>query len=273
MVPDMHRVANLMREVAEEIILPRFQTLADDEIREKTGPKDLVTIADIEAERRLTPALKDMLPGSVVIGEEAVEEDPKLMDLLRGDAPAWIVDPVDGTSNFSKGSRLFCVMIALVHEYKALAGWILDPLGQRWIGAELGGGAWLHHDVGGSQRLTVPSVPMAEMTGALNFRFIEPEIREGLRDRADGAVAEHFRLGCAGHEYIRMVTGQSHFMMHGKNMPWDHVPGCLIHTEAGGYQARFDGRPYRASELEGGLLAAPDKAGWNELGAALFPKS
>jgi fructose-1,6-bisphosphatase/inositol monophosphatase family enzyme len=70
-----------------------------------------------------------------------------------------------------------------------------------------------------------------------------------------------------------MVTGQSHFMMHGKNMPWDHVPGCLIHTEAGGYQARFDGRPYRASELEGGLLAAPDKAGWNELGAALFPKS
>ena len=73
-IPSPEAVARIMRETAESVIMPRYQALGDDEVREKTGPKDLVTIADIEAEHRMTPLLRALLPGSVVIGEEAASE-------------------------------------------------------------------------------------------------------------------------------------------------------------------------------------------------------
>ena len=72
---DIDLVAQHMRETAAAVILPRFRALDAAEVREKSGPKDLVTIADLEAEARLTPLLQDLLPGSVVVGEEACEKD------------------------------------------------------------------------------------------------------------------------------------------------------------------------------------------------------
>ncbi|MBM3573671.1 MAG: inositol monophosphatase, partial [Alphaproteobacteria bacterium] len=83
------------------------------DIKEKTGPKDLVTIADVEAERRLGPVLTDLLPGSVVIGEEAASADPTVLNRLAGEAPVWLIDSVDGTLNFSEGDPRFCVMVPL----------------------------------------------------------------------------------------------------------------------------------------------------------------
>jgi fructose-1,6-bisphosphatase/inositol monophosphatase family enzyme len=269
--PGPDRVAALMREAAEAIILPRWKALTADEVREKTGPKDLVTIADLESERFLTPALAALLPGSVVLGEEAASADPAMFDRLTGDDPVWIIDPVDGTRNFTQGSRLFCVMVALTWRGVARLGVILDPLGERWAAAEQGGGAEMAGYDGGRIRLsaTPPAAPEA-MRGSLNFRFLESPLKEAMRARADAAVASHHRLGCAGHEYLRLAAGEWHFSMHAKNMPWDHVAGLLIHGEAGGHHARFDGRPYRPHELEGGLLAAPDEASWQALRRRLW---
>jgi fructose-1,6-bisphosphatase/inositol monophosphatase family enzyme len=271
-IPSSDIVAKIMRETAEAVIMPRYKSLADGDIREKTGPKDLVTIADIEAERRMTPLLEALLPGSVVIGEEAASDDPKIFDLLNGDAPVWIIDPVDGTSNFAKGGRHFCVMVGLVKGGETLLGVILDPLGERWVGAERGGGAWSHaYDGKATTRLsTLAPAAAAEMSGALNFRFLDSPLKEDMRARADSGVAKHFRLGCAGHEYLRMANAEAHFAMYIKKMPWDHVPGCLIHAEAGGYHACFDGEPYRPNELDRGILAAPDRKSWDALHKVLF---
>jgi fructose-1,6-bisphosphatase/inositol monophosphatase family enzyme len=269
---DSERVAQIMRETADEVIMPRYKALGEEDIREKTGPKDLVTIADLESERRMTPLLMDLLPGSKVIGEEAASDDPDIFQLLDSDGPVWIVDPVDGTSNFAKGGRNFCVMVGLIVGGEAVLGVILDPLGKCWIRAERGGGAWRQsYDGGAAERLSVlPPAPVDEMRGALNLRFLESPLKEAMRGRANDALGEHFRLGCAGHEYLRMVTGEAHFAMYIKKMPWDHVPGCLIHSEAGGYQACFDGQPYHAHEMTGGILAAPDKVSWKALHRVLF---
>ena len=271
-IPSPEAVARIMRETAESVIMPRYQALGDDEVREKTGPKDLVTIADIEAEHRMTPLLRALLPGSVVIGEEAASENPAIFDLLDGDAPVWIIDPVDGTSNFAKGGRHFCVMVGLVRGGETLMGVILDPLGERWVAAEKGAGAWAQDFAGGAARRLTALAPAApiEMRGALNFRFLDSPLKEDMRARANDGVADHFRMGCAGHEYLRMADGKAHFAMYIKKMPWDHVPGCLIHAEAGGYQACFDGTPYRPNELDRGILAAPDPDSWRELHGVLF---
>src|SRR5262245_52401902 len=109
---DLESVDELIRAVAAEQILPRFRRLASHEVHEKS-PGNLVTIADVEAERALTRELRQRLPGSVVVGEEAVAADPQVLDLLGGEAPVWILDPVDGMMNFTRSVARFAVMVAL----------------------------------------------------------------------------------------------------------------------------------------------------------------
>ncbi len=271
--PGADSVAAILRETADSVVLPRHRALAEGEVREKTGPKDLVTVADIEAERRIAPRLRALLPGSVVVGEEAAAADPSLLRHLEaGDAPAWIVDPVDGTGNFANGKRYFCVMAALAAGGETVLGVILDPLGECWAAAEKGGGAWLHAYNGGApERMRVAApVPLSEMWGGFNARFLESPLREEVRARASAALHDRYSLGCAGHEHMRAARGVGHFTFHARTMPWDHAPGCLIHAEAGGVQARIDGTPYRPSGLSGGLLAATDRESWRALRNALF---
>ncbi|UUX50180.1 inositol monophosphatase [Nisaea acidiphila] len=254
------------------MILPRYRSLQSGEIQEKTGPDDLVTIADIESERRMTPLLKDLLPGSYVVGEEAVSADNLVLNALTEDAPVWIVDPVDGTRNFARGDRKFCVMVALLHRRQSILGCILDPLGERCAVASRGSGAWMVYNGGREERLSVlGGRPCIEMRGALNFRFLSSPLKEEMKERAKTAVGEHFRYGCAGHEYLTLLTGAAHFAMYPKNMPWDHVAGTLLHEEAGGFHARFNKMPYIPHQLDGGLLLAPDEPSWDDLRDRLWP--
>lgn len=116
-------VEEAVRKAAAVEIMPRFRQLASHEVLEKNGPHDLVTVADRLAEEHLTAALTAILPGSVVVGEEAVHADPAVYEALLGDAPVWIVDPVDGTRQFVHGEAGFCTLVALAHQGELLASW------------------------------------------------------------------------------------------------------------------------------------------------------
>ncbi len=262
---DVPRVTALIEEVAAEEVLPRFRALAKGEVRRKPDG-DLVTVADHACEARLTAALPDLMPGSIVVGEEAAHADPRLLGLLRGVEPVWVIDPVDGTSNFAEGRPYFAVMVALVCSGSTLAAWIHEPVHARTAVAEEGAGAWI-----GSRRLAVaPVVPLTEMTGTLHAgSHGGPELRRrvvALRERLKALKS----LRCAGVEYLRLATGEMHFTLFSRMLPWDHAPGILIHREAGGVARTLDGRPYDPAEFDGpGLLMAPDAASWRDLQAAL----
>ncbi|MGH6959102.1 MAG: inositol monophosphatase family protein, partial [Dongiaceae bacterium] len=132
-------------------------------MREK-APGDLVTVADEAVEARLAPLLTSLVPGSIVVGEEGAAADPNLLSRLFDDRPVWIIDPVDGTSNFAEGHAAFAVMVALVRGRDVLAAWIHDPVKVRTAVAAAGEGAWL-----GDRRLAVASAPSApgDMAGVL----------------------------------------------------------------------------------------------------------
>ena len=82
------------------------------------------------------------------------------------------------------------------------------------------------------------------MTGTVSWRYLpEPQRSRGLRAICRGSAAR-WDYRCAAHEYRMMAAGSCHFLLFNRLMPWDHAPGWLLHREAGGYAARFDGTPY-----------------------------
>jgi fructose-1,6-bisphosphatase/inositol monophosphatase family enzyme len=246
---DFETVAAIIREAAAAEIIPRFKHLSAGQIREKR-PGELVTEADTEAERVMTRRLRDLLPGSAVVGEEAVASDSALLKALEGEGAVWVIDPVDGTANFAKGNPRFAVIVALVRDGVTVAGWIFDPLADRMITAEQGAGAWL----GGVRLAVLPAAPLAEMTGSVKRSA-----------RLSALVAKTGRKGSAAHDYVDLVTGRLHFSHYNRLMPWDHAAGVLIHAEAGGYAGLTDGRLYRPRAEEGCLLLAPSAGNWESL--------
>lgn len=263
---DIAKVSAVIRDIAAADVLPRFQSLAAEDVREKAAG-DLVTVVDVAVEKLLTARLQDMLPGSLVVGEEAVHADPALMEQLGADEPVWIIDPIDGTRNFAHGRPGFAIMVALVRHGESEAAWILEPVSGRFGVAERGSGAWM-----GERRLRVAATDTpARMTGSLHASSFAPRDLARRVDQRRGRVAAVKSLGCAGAEYLRLAAGEVHFSLFTRLMPWDHVPGTLLHHEAGGTALCFDATPYTAARYRDiGLLMAPDRQSWQALRETLL---
>lgn len=251
-------VAAVLDEVSALEVMPRWRNLGQGDVAEKTGPDDLVTIADQRAEEALAQRLARLLPGSNVIGEEAISADPTVRRLFREPQPLWVIDPIDGTSAFAAGEPDFTIMVALVEEGRLAAGWILAPA-EGWLvcgGPDLG--ARQRGGDGTMQSLPRPAMPdsIGSMIGLLGKRNITPERRAELEARA-----RHFRaldgVTYAGIDYARLARGEAQFAVYNKTEPWDHLPGLAVVSGQGFHYARHDGSPYRPGDNTGGLLVTP----------------
>ncbi|MDA0997497.1 MAG: inositol monophosphatase [Proteobacteria bacterium] len=233
-LPDSTAVIGIMRDVAATEIMPRFRMLAAHEIREKR-PGDKVTAADVASEAALRRHLAELLPGSLVLGEEGYETDPDSLKTLGGEAPVWIVDPVDGTDNYARGVPPFCVIVALFWQGAARAGWIYDPNADETVCATAGSGAFRVDKTGQETRLgTLAPLPFAEQSGSIGSKFAARMQRTA--DAAGIACPSRFsRARCVGREYMDMALGRLHFARFaGLLKPWDHAAGALIVREIGG---------------------------------------
>jgi fructose-1,6-bisphosphatase/inositol monophosphatase family enzyme len=263
-------VAGLLRRTAQVEILPRFRRLTSGDIRTKSGPLDLVTEADEAAERVLTAELSARYPKALILGEEATAADPGLLTRMQDAELCFVLDPVDGTANFAGGVPLFGVMLAAVHHGETIAGWIHDPMGDDTMIALRGAGAWVETPEGrrGDCRVAAPA-PIGGMVGAISWGYLPPERKAHLLPRL-AQLAGTLNFRCAAHEYRLAATGGLHALVYNKLMPWDHAAGVLIHAEAGGHAAQFDGSAYSSRKHTGGLICAPDRAGWQALREGLL---
>jgi fructose-1,6-bisphosphatase/inositol monophosphatase family enzyme len=265
----LESLGELLKEVSEREILPRFRRLSAGDIISKatpSDPDDLVTVADREAEAFLTERLPKLLPGSLVVGEEAAAKTPSVLNALDGDHPVWLVDPVDGTKNFASGVGPFGVMVALVERGESLLSGIYLPLEHELYLARRGSGATLN-----GERLTARPAGSALFTGTLYTRFMPQKVIESLNPRPENVrFAESPQ--CAAFEYARLARGDRDFALYYRLFPWDHVPGALLVREAGGV-ARRPGEPgvgdYGARDKQPLLLVAPDEARWQAVWRAL----
>jgi len=258
---DIERVETIMREAAAAEILPRFQKLEAGDVQEKSGPNDLVTAADLAAEEVMSRRLADLAPGSLVVGEEAVAKDPAVLDHLVSDETIWIIDPVDGTWNFTQGRPHFTVIVALVRDGAVRAGWIHHPIDDATVTAEEGAGSW---EAGRRLEVAQPA-SLGAMTAALYVGARRtPELHERVKALKAGLGPRSY-LACAGAEYLGLARGTTHYAVFTRLLPWDHAAGNLIHAEAGGYSRMMDDRPYRPVPMDGNMLLAPNPGSWRQL--------
>ncbi|MER8829260.1 inositol monophosphatase family protein [Mesorhizobium sp. M0938] len=263
-------LANLLSDAAIAEIMPRFRRLDEGEVRQKTSAADLVTEADVNAERLITVRLRERYPKAMIVGEEACSDDPALLQGLGEADLAFVIDPVDGTFNFASGVPLFGVMLGVVVRGETVAGIIHDPVGKDWLIGAKGAGSHIRHAHGTLEKVHVAKpVPISAMTGAVSWQYL-PEPERSRLARNQTKCLSQFAYRCAAHEYRLLASGYGHFAVYNKLMPWDHLAGVLIHAEAGGYAARFDGGPYLPSHVDGGIIAAPDKESWRELRRELW---
>jgi fructose-1,6-bisphosphatase/inositol monophosphatase family enzyme len=256
-------VLAVIKDASERAVMPRYQQLEAHDVIDKSAG-ELVTIADREAEVILADGLARLLPEAAIVGEEACDADPALMDRL-GDALCWIIDPIDGTNNFAAGKPPFGIMVALAEAGEIIGGWIYDPLRRRFCSANKGKGAWID-----GERVVARPSGQNPPIAAISLVFADPVRREALKTH----IAPHYTLvdipRCAAEQYPRIVLGENDITIFERTLAWDHAPGVLFLNEAGGMIARPDGSPYRVDQhLRPSLIGAASPALWDSLAARM----
>ena len=245
---DTDAVLRLLVEVADEVINPRFRSLSDAQVTEK-NPGDLVTVADQEAEVIITRVLRAAYPDALVLGEEAYAEDASLIEAYREAEHAFTVDPVDGTRNFVHGSPDHAVMVSEQRGGESVRAWIWQPQHELAYVAEKGAGAFRN-----GSRLKVPAPEDGDDPATWRAR----SSRRSWIGRSFGPVGpfELTWVSC-GIDYPHLVEGDADLLAYSGTHPWDHAPGGLLLTEAGGFLGALEGGAYAPTAPEPrGLVAA-----------------
>jgi len=204
-------------------------------IRHK-GEIDLVTEADIASEDRILEILGESMPGVPILSEETSREQ-----IPGGDS--WIVDPLDGTTNFAHGFPWFAVSIAFGQETGIDAGVVYAPLQEEIYHAVRGCGAWLN-----GARIQVSRI--AELDAALLGTGFPYDVRSSheLIMAAFGAVIKKAqgirRAGAAAMDLASVAAGRLDGFWEVKLKPWDTAAGLLLVEEADGMVTDFASGPY-----------------------------
>ncbi|TDL77686.1 inositol monophosphatase [Palleronia sediminis] len=245
-----------LRDAARAEILPRFRNLDQEEVETKSGPEDLVTVADRAAEAAIFARLGPLLPGATLLGEEISESDPGLLSALDGAGTVAVIDPIDGTWNYAHGLALFGIIAAIRAGGETRFGALYDPVLDDWVTARAGQGAHIAREGVAPRRLSVRGARAPEdETGYLPLGLFAPDRQAAVAARVPG-FGRIQTLRCSCHEYRMLAQGHVDWLIAAQSKPWDHLAGQLIVTEAGGACGTLSGDAWDPSDTGQILMAA-----------------
>ncbi|MCW9047157.1 MAG: inositol monophosphatase [Gammaproteobacteria bacterium] len=195
----------------------------------------LVTEADSEMQKAMIISLQKFWPEYVVLGEE-MDEAEQQSKLDGGATGIWILDPLDGTSNFASGIPVFSVSIALIIDSEVVLGLIYDPNRDETFSAIKGQGAWLNNQLIKSH---TERELLHQCTAQIDFKRLTPEMRVCLSREHPYASQRNFGSGAL--DWCWLALGRCQINVHGGQKLWDYVAGQLILAEAGGFAKTFGG--------------------------------
>lgn len=254
----MEAIFRLAKETARKagrLLMEHFGPL---QMVDHKGEVDLVTDVDRRSERMIVEAIRSHRPDDPILAEEEASRE--------GNGPLrWIVDPLDGTTNYAHGYPCFCVSIAVEKESEIVLGAIYNPILDEMFAASKGGGATLNGmklNISRTERLT-------DSLLATGFPY---DIRRSRVNNLD-----HFanfalraqairRAGSAALDLCYVAAGRFDGFWEMKLAPWDVAAGSLMVREAGGLVTDFTGGPFR---IDGGEILASNGRIHNQMMEAL----
>ncbi len=206
---------------------------------EHKGDKDLVTDVDTASEAMIVGMIKERYPGHGIVAEEG--EYPEGDGVYR-----WIIDPIDGTTNFAHGYPWFCVSIGVERSGEIVAGVIYNPVTEELFTAATGTGAFRN----GSRIRVSRKAPLSSSLLATGFPYdcaTDPENNFENFIRFQKRAMGIRRAGAAALDLAWVAAGALDGFWELKLKPWDVAAGTLLVREAGGMVSAFDGSPYNIS--------------------------
>jgi myo-inositol-1(or 4)-monophosphatase len=215
-------------------------------IQEKGHRADLVTIADRASERVIVERLRHDFPHAGILGEEG--------GVYAGDAAErWIIDPLDGTTNYAHGYPLFCISIAYERDGDVETGVIFAPLMNEMFTAERGKGALCN-----GKRIRVSEIAsLGEAMVVTGFKPYDFETNAPYFAKASNQAQAVRRDGAAALDLAYTAMGRFDGFWEFDLAPWDMAAGMLLVREAGGVVSASDGSPF---DLDGRSIVASNGA-------------
>ena len=240
-MPDYRSVAVAAAQQAGKIIVETCG--ADYRVDYKEGAiTNMVTEVDRRAERAIVEILHAAFPGHRILAEEGGEHSQKKSPYR------WIVDPLDGTTNFTHGFPAFCVSIGLEVEGRIVLGVVYDPLRCELFEAEAGKGALLN-----GRRIHVSKIPTLNKALLVTGFAYDRESRQRNLEHFERFVLASQglrRTGSAALDLSYVAAGRVDGFWELKLAPWDVAAGSLIVAEAGGRITDFAGTPFKGDGAE-----------------------
>jgi myo-inositol-1(or 4)-monophosphatase len=249
------KLEQIIREAAQQELLPRFNHVT----RQLKGDGSIVTQADLAMQQRMIDMLQQRWPQIPLLGEEMTpEEQQQLLD--QNDEGLWLLDPLDGTSNYAAGIPYFCVSLALMRRGEVELAIIYDPLRDEIFSAEKGKGAWLN-----GVQLKAPKAtrPLKQGIALIDLKRLTSELAAKVASQPP--YSSQRNLGSGALDWCYVATGRVDVYLHGGQKLWDYAAGQLILREAGGHSSTLNGEDVLLNELkQRSVVAAADEGNYRQ---------
>ena len=239
-LPDINQLCEIVIGAAREELLPRFTKVEHSH----KADGSLLTEADLAAQQRIQNALQQHWPEIAFLGEEMDESEQNAL-MANSAQPLWVLDPLDGTSNFAAGLPFFSTSLALLYQGEIVLGVVYDPIRDECFSASKGAGAHLNGEALGRHR---PQGPLKKGIGLVDFKRLPPELATRLV--CDLPYSSQRSLGSVALDWCWIAAGRCHAYLHGKQKLWDYGAGYLILGETGGHSCTLNGEQVFRPSLE-----------------------
>ncbi len=227
---DSSTIRKVIVDAANEELMPRFTKVK----RGEKADGSVITEADLLTQQRIQRELAHLYPDIAFLGEEMPTEQQE--KLLASDQALWVLDPLDGTSNFAGGIPHFGISLALLAEGRVQLGIVYDPNRNECFSAMSGKGAHLNDE----KIIKKPvDIELKQSTALVDFKRLPVELSTKIV--TDKPYASQRSFGSVALDWCWLATGRCHVYLHGRSNIWDYAAGHLVFQETGGYSTTLDG--------------------------------
>lgn len=227
----LKQLEKIVRESAQAEIMSRYNQV--DFTMKQDG--SFLTEADTSMQSAMINKLRADYPEYEILGEEmSAQEQQALLDTNK--EGLWILDPLDGTNNFSSGVPIFSVSIALIKNKQVELGIVYDPVHDECFAAERGKGAWLNDK---PLTLKTSRSEIKQCIAQIDLKRLTPELAGKIA--SEHVFSSQRNFGSGALDWCWIAADRSQIYVHGGQKLWDHAAGQLILKEAGGVVSNFAG--------------------------------